>query len=53
MRIGFALPLHGSAARSDGLITIAKRAEAMGYESLWVWERLAGTGQTESALSPR
>src|SRR5438093_6466646 len=40
MRIGFALPLHGSAARSDGLITIAKRAEAMGYESLWVWERL-------------
>ena len=40
MRIGFSLPLHGSAARPEGLITIAKRAEALGYESLWVWERL-------------
>jgi probable F420-dependent oxidoreductase len=40
MRIGFSLPLHGSAAQPEGLITIAKRAEALGYESLWVWERL-------------
>jgi len=40
MRIGFSLPLHGSAAHPEGLITIAKRAEALGYESLWVWERL-------------
>jgi len=30
MRIGFSLPLHGGAARPEGLITIAKRAEALG-----------------------
>jgi len=40
VRIGFSLPLHGSAARPEGLITIAKRAEVLGYESLWVWDRL-------------
>jgi probable F420-dependent oxidoreductase len=40
VRIGFSLPLHGSAAGPEGLITIAKRAELLGYESLWVWDRL-------------
>ena len=40
MRIGFSLPLHGSAAHGEGLIAIATQAEALGYESLWVWERL-------------
>lgn len=40
MRVGFGLPQHGGAARPDGLITIARRAEALGYNSLWVWERL-------------
>jgi len=40
MRVGFGLPQHGGAARPDGLITIARRAEALGYDSLWVWERL-------------
>jgi probable F420-dependent oxidoreductase len=40
MRIGFSLPLHGKAARPEGILTIARRAEALGFESLWVWERL-------------
>jgi len=40
MRIGFALPQHGEAAGPEGVITIAKRAEALGFDSLWVWERL-------------
>jgi alkanesulfonate monooxygenase SsuD/methylene tetrahydromethanopterin reductase-like flavin-dependent oxidoreductase (luciferase family) len=40
MRIGRSLPLHGSAACPEGLIAIAKHAEALGYASLWVWERL-------------
>ena len=33
MRLGFSLPLHGEAARPDGIITIAKRAEAIGFHS--------------------
>jgi probable F420-dependent oxidoreductase len=40
MRIGFSLPFHGRAAHPEGLITIAKRAEALGYDSLWMGERL-------------
>ena len=40
MRLGCSLPLHGRAAHPDGLITIATRAEALGYDSLWVGERL-------------
>jgi probable F420-dependent oxidoreductase len=40
MRLGFGLPLHGGPARPDGLIAIARRAEALGYDGLWVWERL-------------
>jgi alkanesulfonate monooxygenase SsuD/methylene tetrahydromethanopterin reductase-like flavin-dependent oxidoreductase (luciferase family) len=40
MRIGISLPQHGSAATPDGLIAVAKRAEALGYDSLWVGDRL-------------
>ena len=40
MRLGFALPQHGSAATPDGIITVAKQAEKTGFDSLWVWERL-------------
>ena len=35
MRVGFALPQHGDATRPDGLILIARRAEALGFDSLW------------------
>jgi len=48
MRIGFALPLHGDAARPEALITIARRAEALGYHSLWVWERLLAPVQPKA-----
>jgi probable F420-dependent oxidoreductase len=40
MKLGFALPQHGDAARPDGLITLARHAETLGYDGLWVWERL-------------
>jgi probable F420-dependent oxidoreductase len=40
MRIGCSLPFHGRAACPEGLLTIARRAEALGYASLWVGERL-------------
>src|SRR5690242_12445740 len=40
MRIGISLPQHGSAATPEGLIAVARRAEALGYHSLWVGDRL-------------
>jgi probable F420-dependent oxidoreductase len=39
MRLGFALPQVGSAAGPDALITVAQRAEALGFDSLWVLDR--------------
>ena len=40
MRRGFALPQIGSVAGPDALITVAKRAEALGFDSVWVLDRL-------------
>jgi probable F420-dependent oxidoreductase len=40
MRIGFALPQVGPLATPDLLVQAARRAEALGYDSLWVLERL-------------
>lgn len=39
MRLGFALPQVGSAAGPDGVITVARRAEDLGFDSLWVLDR--------------
>ena len=39
MRFGFALPQIGSAG-PEGLVTAAKRAEDLGFDSLWVLDRL-------------
>jgi probable F420-dependent oxidoreductase len=40
MRLGFCLPQVGPVAGVDALTTVAQRAEALGFESLWVSERL-------------
>ncbi len=40
MRIGFFLPQIGSAASVDSITKVAKRAEELKYDSLWVTERL-------------
>jgi probable F420-dependent oxidoreductase len=39
MRIGFALPQIGPQATPDTLVRAAGRAEALGYDTLWVLER--------------
>jgi alkanesulfonate monooxygenase SsuD/methylene tetrahydromethanopterin reductase-like flavin-dependent oxidoreductase (luciferase family) len=39
MRLGFALPQVGSAAGPDAVITVARRAEDLGFDSLWVLDR--------------
>src|SRR5499426_3370775 len=40
MKLGVALPLAGDWATPENQITIAQRAEALGYHSLWVFQRL-------------
>src|SRR5262245_65638530 len=39
MRRGFGLPHSGKAASGDAIAKVAKRAEELGYDSLWVYER--------------
>jgi alkanesulfonate monooxygenase SsuD/methylene tetrahydromethanopterin reductase-like flavin-dependent oxidoreductase (luciferase family) len=39
MGLGFILPHIGSAAGPEAIIRVAQRAEALGYESLWVTDR--------------
>jgi probable F420-dependent oxidoreductase len=40
MQRGFALPISGSWATPDNVIRVAQRAEALGYQSLWTFQRL-------------
>jgi alkanesulfonate monooxygenase SsuD/methylene tetrahydromethanopterin reductase-like flavin-dependent oxidoreductase (luciferase family) len=40
MRLGFALPQVGAVAGPEAVSAIAQRAEALGYDSLWVLDRL-------------
>jgi len=40
MRFGFALPQIGSLAGPEAIVKIAQRAEELGYDSLWVLDRI-------------
>ena len=40
MRVGFNLPESGPGVRPEAIVQVAKRAEELAYDSLWVWERL-------------
>ena len=40
LRVGFFLPQIGPAASPDAIVKVAKRAEELKYDSLWVTERL-------------
>jgi probable F420-dependent oxidoreductase len=40
MRLGFALPQAGPLAGPESIRAVAERAEALGYDSLWVFDRL-------------
>ncbi len=40
MKLGVALPVAGTWATPENLIHIGQRAEALGYHSLWVFQRL-------------
>jgi probable F420-dependent oxidoreductase len=40
MKVGFFLPQMGPAANVDSIVKVAKRAEELNYDSVWVTERL-------------
>ena len=40
MRYGFALPQMGSAVGPEPLVAVARRAEELGFDSLWVLDRI-------------
>jgi probable F420-dependent oxidoreductase len=40
VKIGFALPVSGSWATPANIVHVARRAEELGYESLWTFSRL-------------
>ena len=40
MRFGFALPQVGSIAGPEALVRVAKRAEDLAFDSLWVLDRI-------------
>ncbi len=48
MRLGFILPQVGPAARPEAIVRAAKRAEELGYDSLWVTDRLLYPVQPQS-----
>ena len=48
MEIGAHLPVYGTAATREGVTLVARRIEALGYDSLWVcatYERFAAEGR--------
>ncbi|MBI4523479.1 MAG: LLM class F420-dependent oxidoreductase [Deltaproteobacteria bacterium] len=40
MKLGIALPHFGPLANTEAIITVARKAEALGFDSLWVLDRL-------------
>jgi len=40
MKLGFTLPQLGPAATPEAMVHVAKRAEELGYDSLWVTDRV-------------
>ncbi len=54
MRLGFNIPNLGPAAGPENIVKVAQRAEALGYDTVWVTERLLWpiNPQTPYAGSP-
>ena len=53
MQIGFAVPLAGSWATPDNQTALARRAEELGYHSLWTFQRLLYPDDPAAAEEPR
>jgi probable F420-dependent oxidoreductase len=53
MQLGFAVPTAGSWATPDHMVELATRAEALGYASLWTFQRLLFPADEAEAANPR
>jgi alkanesulfonate monooxygenase SsuD/methylene tetrahydromethanopterin reductase-like flavin-dependent oxidoreductase (luciferase family) len=51
MRVGVTLPSMGHLSQPDNLIPAAKAAERLGYDTLWVADRLLYPRQAEDPIS--
>lgn len=52
MQLGFAVPLAGAWATPDHQVELARRAEDLGYASLWTFQRLLYPADPEHAAQP-
>ncbi|WP_028066833.1 TIGR03619 family F420-dependent LLM class oxidoreductase [Solirubrobacter soli] len=52
MRIGFGLPVSGPWATPETILHVARRAEELGYASLWTFQRVLSTDEHRSVLDP-
>lgn len=53
MQIGFAVPQSGSWATPDHQVELARRAEELGYHSLWTFQRLLYPGDPARSAAPK
>ena len=49
MRLGFNLPQIGPAANPEAMVQVAQRAEELGYDSVWVTDRVLYPIEPQSA----
>lgn len=52
MQLGFAVPIAGSWATPDRMVETAQRAEVLGYDSVWTFQRLAYPADPERSAQP-
>lgn len=52
MLLGFAVPAAGSWATPDRIVETARRAEELGYHSLWTFQRLAYPADPATSAQP-
>jgi probable F420-dependent oxidoreductase len=53
VELGFAVPVSGSWATPDNQVTLAQRAESLGYSSLWTFQRLLFPVDPPESEQPR
>lgn len=53
MQLGFAVPLAGSWATPEHMVTTASRAEELGYVSLWTFQRLLCPADPATSTQPQ
>jgi probable F420-dependent oxidoreductase len=53
VQLGFAVPVAGSWATPDNQVTVARRAEELGYASLWSFQRLLFPADPQEQQNPR